>query len=1099
MPKATGAWAVSAKRVTGTGSYSVGLYNHTRASQVALSAPILDYTIGGSAPFDFEVAEVDSLPAAGDELDTVVSPAAGTTVHAWSSYLQVNYRLADLDAPVLTVPFSATQTHISPGVSPGAQDSVTFSATLWDFSAFDWDVEVRSASGSLVATGSGTAAAQTAAAISWTWDGKDGSGAVVPDATYTARLIATDLPGNVNDAATKTVVVDTVAPVVTGFASNVARFGPNSSPNAATFSASVNEQVAWSLSIAKGAWSSTFTGSANATSPVSKVWNASPNGGDGTYTATLTSTDLAGNPTIKTASVIYDATGPTIVGFQAYNNPAFSPNGDGVKDTTSIGGSVSDPWTPISWSLAIKQGTTTIRTATGTGNADFVWDGTNALGSVVADGSYTAILTAVDAGNNATVSAPVTIIVDTLAPSIEPASIWPPAGLNTVYTSQLLSAAVADERSGLSSVLTFNLGDVTDQASASTTAYNATLSGGLMRRAGVPLTLGHQYVLEAVARDNAGNETAVEQPGPFLAITHTPTAPTAEIPVTACTVSSQINVATQTRDVTCPDVPIAVASTAVGASGTIHGEAPSYLSLDVPLAPAVLFTSIAGIEQTKPAYPAGTVSVTSLRYDLPEPTVSSFVAPVDGKTYVYGTLQSTVPATWSTASIRMAPSATTARTITCTTPSASVPCSPDALHHRYLVTLDEGVNLDATIAEHEATYAVEVLDPSESLPGYVGAVPPEVKTPLSGDEDAADLALDFDFAPDHDDMVPYWAIYDDLIPKSAYMEPDILPESPAGIQCRWADRKKTDFAGAGKNLVLVYLQPSDGIDEHWDQPRECSDGTFRASVLHRMYQNFGTWHRHALPEAGLANQRWKVKERTFTNTYTNSDSKTFTGAVFIRTDANMDREWWDCQDGREKWYSVRRVLRDHGLGTRQFNYLVILNSQMGRYPSSDVCDEDVRSEAGGRAGFNTANKPPDSRGPRAVGYVLQRVWHPVEGTEGTYTNIAFPCANVHGGAGAAHEIAHILGAVPEHNDGYTETDPTSAPFRFHMPEDVVDDLLSAWIARAFTNKTSASSAGEYAYLNHDLGSNNYRRRIVTSKDRAAYWTDGYGGNHYWYC
>ncbi|HEX9823094.1 MAG TPA: FlgD immunoglobulin-like domain containing protein, partial [Actinomycetota bacterium] len=217
VPKATGAWAVSAKRVTGTGSYSVGLYNHTRASQVALSAPILDYTIGGSAPFDFEVAEVDSLPAAGDELDTVVSPAAGTTVHAWSSYLQVNYRLADLDAPVLTVPFSATQTHISPGVSPGAKDSVTFSATLWDFSATDWDVEVRSASGTLVATGSGSAAAQTAAPISWTWDGRDSSGSVVADGTYTARLIATDLPGNVNDAATTTVVVDTVAPVVSNY------------------------------------------------------------------------------------------------------------------------------------------------------------------------------------------------------------------------------------------------------------------------------------------------------------------------------------------------------------------------------------------------------------------------------------------------------------------------------------------------------------------------------------------------------------------------------------------------------------------------------------------------------------------------------------------------------------------------------------------------------------------------------------------------------------------------------------------------------------------------------------------------------------------
>jgi len=691
VPKATGAWAVSAKRVTGTGSYSVGLHNHTRAEQVPLSAPILDYTIGGTSQFNFQVNEVESLPAAGDELDTVVSPAAGTSVHAWSSYLQVNYRLADLDAPVLTVPFSATQTHISPGVSPGAKDSVTFSATLWDFSAIDWDVEVRNASGSLVATGSGTATAQTAAPISWTWDGRDSSGTVVADGTYTARLIATDLPGNVNDTATKTVVVDTVAPVVSSFASNVARFGPNSSPNAATFSASVNEQVAWSLSIAKGAWSSTFTGSANATSPVSKVWNAVPNGGDGTYTATLTSTDLAGNPTIKTASVIYDATGPVVTNF-VRSNPAFSPNADGSKDTTTISATLTDSWTPISWTLQIKQGSTVVKTASGTGNVSFTWDGTNTAGDILADGSYTAHLTATDAGNNVRTASPLAITVDTVAPLV--GGLIPEDGSITTFSQVPLLFKARDEGTSIEgSSVRFTLtnettGGVTTFQAPSGASYNA--STRWASSAWWTIQSGNDYHIEAEIKDVAGNksllrQTPYSQGGGFRRATESVGASQASIPRIKCQVSGTVQGGV--RQVSCPNAVLLVEPSAV----TLQTPRKAGLGMIRHLVPLTGATiewappTVGGVPPVFTSIPAPTQSGASgwferqvyMHYDVPKqtPMPTSFQAR-QRLGLELGSLVSSVPAVADQAYLVMAGQATVGELAACANPHELSGCNP---------------------------------------------------------------------------------------------------------------------------------------------------------------------------------------------------------------------------------------------------------------------------------------------------------------------------------------------------------------------------------------------------------------------------------------
>ncbi|MFD7876499.1 hypothetical protein ACFV5G_20715 [Streptomyces sp. NPDC059766] len=74
----------------------------------------------------------------------------------------------------------------------------------------------------------------------------------------------------------------------------------------------------------------------------------------------------------------------------------FSPNGDGSSDTWA------PTWTynrPVTWTLTVKSGGTSVRTFTGTapgGNIAPVWNGRNTAGTAVAEGAYTWTLTAKD-------------------------------------------------------------------------------------------------------------------------------------------------------------------------------------------------------------------------------------------------------------------------------------------------------------------------------------------------------------------------------------------------------------------------------------------------------------------------------------------------------------------------------------------------------------------------------------------------------------------------------------------------------------------------------------------------------------------------------
>ncbi|HEX9775165.1 MAG TPA: FlgD immunoglobulin-like domain containing protein, partial [Actinomycetota bacterium] len=238
---------------------------------------------------------------------------------------------------------------------------------------------------------------------------------------------------------------------------------------------------------------------------VDGAWDGSGASQDGAYDVTLEMTDQAANVAVVTAEVIRDTTPPAI-GDLAVSNEAFSPNGDGVKDTTTITATLTDAWTPISWTLQIKQGTTVVMTASGTGNVPYAWDGTNTSGALVADGSYTAHLTATDAGNNVRTPNPISILLDTVLP--EAKAFTPQDDGNTVYASQQIQVKVVDP--GNVSELASASVTLTDETDASASPNTHALSPYFGRQNwyhtdAQSLTVGHRYRAEASLFDAAGN------------------------------------------------------------------------------------------------------------------------------------------------------------------------------------------------------------------------------------------------------------------------------------------------------------------------------------------------------------------------------------------------------------------------------------------------------------------------------------------------------------------------------------------------------------------------------------------------------------------
>ena len=500
-------WLTMVKLSTGTGvgahlAYASTGTNHTTSplssasSWVAVEAPIasLPSTV---TTFDSKAA-LTGTGAAGVISGSLIRSA----LHLW-----------DIAAPQIVGSLGLTNPEFSPQASPGSKDTTTCSVSLTDYSPVSWTIEIRAGS-----TGTGALQrSQTGSGLapSYTWNGTNSSGNA-PDGAYACILSAADDSGNAIPAPLpyRTIIIDRVAPTISGFQSSVPRISPtNGPPSSTTFSATISESVTWTVSIppASGGVSvRTFTGS---TTSIALVWDGRYTTGglpvpDDDYRATLTAADPAGNTASAQDFITIDKTGPTIAQVNP-SNVDFSPGVSiGSKDTTTYTTTLTDSWTPLMWKLEIKSGAVIHRTLNGSGtNVTATWDGKDETGTVVPDGVYSALLTATDAGNNVSSRPALTVRVDTVAPHLSDPT--PGDHGNTAFgSSQPLILRITDtDGSGVDS------GAVSMGLSGGATYSGATLSydpiSGWTKTPPFTLTPGADKTATATARDRAGNSTAL--------------------------------------------------------------------------------------------------------------------------------------------------------------------------------------------------------------------------------------------------------------------------------------------------------------------------------------------------------------------------------------------------------------------------------------------------------------------------------------------------------------------------------------------------------------------------------------------------------------
>ncbi len=155
----------------------------------------------------------------------------------------------------------------------------------------------------------------------------------------------------------------------------------------------------------------------DADSPYSIDWDTTKVK-DGTYSLTAVAIDKAGNSLTSSAiSVTVDNTPPEITTY-TIDNPIFSPNNDGVKDTATINLEFSEA---VDYTISIKDGEgNTVKSWTGTETSSIskIWDGKDDNENLVSDGVYTIEVVITDKAGNSVTDTSKTVTVDTKAPVV---------------------------------------------------------------------------------------------------------------------------------------------------------------------------------------------------------------------------------------------------------------------------------------------------------------------------------------------------------------------------------------------------------------------------------------------------------------------------------------------------------------------------------------------------------------------------------------------------------------------------------------------------------------------------------------------------------
>jgi outer membrane protein OmpA-like peptidoglycan-associated protein/flagellar hook assembly protein FlgD len=242
------------------------------------------------------------------------------------------------------------------------------------------------------------------------WDGTLDSGETAPDGTYFYYITASDDNGNTAKTESLTAVVDNTAPELTveppesdtASDADMLIFSPDGDgqKDTITFAQSGSIEDLWEGAIVNAAGAVVRSFRWTASSPADAVWDGrsdiGPIAPDGVYSYTVVTTDRAGNKREDRIDNIILNTDKPSINISISEN-AFSPNGDGVKDSIALTPSIPITSGLENWILSIIDSKEQVQRSFSGGEtvpAQIEFDGKNSGGSMLVEGSYQAVLNA---------------------------------------------------------------------------------------------------------------------------------------------------------------------------------------------------------------------------------------------------------------------------------------------------------------------------------------------------------------------------------------------------------------------------------------------------------------------------------------------------------------------------------------------------------------------------------------------------------------------------------------------------------------------------------------------------------------------------------
>lgn len=342
-----------------------------------------------------------------------------------------------------------------------------------------------------------------------------------------------------------------------------------------------------------------------------------------------------------------------------------------------------------------RTSTTSPMTLQSTASGSATWAWSEALAQDTTEGRDT-LTTAVSdcaSGTQIDTGTSTPYVVDNTPPTV--IELLPLDGGNTVFTSQPLIAIASDSLSRIDpSSYAFTLDDVTAGTSTSFSGSAVSVQNGVAQTAPVPLVQGDLYKASVSVADEAGNVANFDQATGFDIDSETPAASTtASIPTTSCTLSGGGGLST-TQTATCTSVPVDLGATSTALSGAMTTPAKGYVDETVSLSNARVSGDLDGVNVSEPAYLTSAPTVTEpMLFSVNGPVTSGAPIAVPATADNIGTLTFQIPSSWTSASISMPTTSTSANIATCANPATAVPafsCEPDPLQFGYAVLLNGG-------------------------------------------------------------------------------------------------------------------------------------------------------------------------------------------------------------------------------------------------------------------------------------------------------------------------------------------------------------------------------------------------------------------------